>query len=84
MTRKRQTRTANPATADTESSEEEVVEEEERPTAAPAPKERRVTFVQWARRRAVKPHHMGGLKAFCPSLNRSRTLKEWDDLFANY
>ncbi len=42
------------------------------------------TFEQWARRRGVKQHHKGGLRAYVPDVGRSRSLEEWDDCYKDY
>lgn len=42
------------------------------------------TFEQWARRRGVKQHHRGGLRAYVPDVGRSRPLEEWDGCFKDY
>jgi hypothetical protein len=85
MTRKRQTKSESPEEVSSEETPKvEAIAEEASPAPAPVVAERRVSFVQWARRRAVKPHHRRGLRAFCGSPDKSRTLKEWDVTFANY
>jgi len=42
------------------------------------------TFEQWARRRGIKPHHKGGLRAFVSTVERPRSLDEWDSCFKDY
>ena len=85
MTRKRQNKSESSEEVSSEEAPKvEASPKEAAPAPAPVAAERRVSFVQWARRRAVKPHHMRGLRAFCGSPDKSRTLKEWDVIFANY
>ena len=45
---------------------------------------KRYTFTQWAVRRAKKPHHQPGLRAFVKNPNKARTIEEWDKLFEKY
>lgn len=45
---------------------------------------RKVSFDAWAKRRGVKEHHKGGLRAFVSQPDKLRTLQEWDREFENY
>lgn len=56
---------------------------------APAPKvtpraPKLYSFSQWAKMRRVKAHHLGGMRAFCGSVEKNRTLEEWDEIFKAY
>lgn len=51
---------------------------------APKKVEKAYSFEQWAKRRGVPKHHHGGMRAFVKNPNKSRSLEQWDKLFANY
>lgn len=78
-----------------EASAEKVEEEKVEPQApTPVPKKeplpRRVkppklyTFEQWVKMRSIKTQHVGGLRAYCPNVKKSRTLEDWDECFRGY
>jgi hypothetical protein len=54
------------------------------PLAAPRKKVRLFTFEQWASRRNVAKHHLGGMKAFVADSQKPRTLEDWDAAFDAY
>lgn len=56
----------------------------EQPKAFMPRRQKVYTFEQWAKRRGVKHHHKGGMRAYVQNINTSRTLEEWDDCFVNY
>lgn len=43
----------------------------------------RVSFDQWAKKRNIKQHHMGGMRAFVKGAPL-RTIEAWDRLFQAY
>lgn len=43
-----------------------------------------LSFEQWATRVGVPKHHRGGMQAFLPDADRSRSQEEWDAAFASY
>lgn len=55
-----------------------------RPAPRRPARKRTYTFEQWAQRRGVPSHHKGGLRAYVPNVNKSRTLEEWDACFKDY
>lgn len=45
---------------------------------------RRVSFDQWAAKRAIKESHRRGMRAFIKTPDRVRTIAEWDEAFKAY
>lgn len=43
----------------------------------------RVSFDQWAKKRKIKQHHLGGMRAFIKGA-QVRTIEDWDRLFQSY
>lgn len=43
-----------------------------------------VSFDVWAKKRNVKEHHKGGMRAFVKNPNQPRTEEVWDKLFTDY
>ena len=52
--------------------------------AVPVSPTKKYTFEQWAARRKILTHHQGGLRAFVQNPKKSRTLADWDAIFAAY
>jgi len=45
---------------------------------------RRISFEQWAARRAIPTQNRRGLKAFAGGAAEPKSLEDWDKLFSTY
>lgn len=50
----------------------------------PVRKPKPVSFDLWAKRRGVKEHHKGGLRAYVSNPSHPRSMDAWDAAFADY
>lgn len=67
--------------------EVDLVEEKPQPKVfVRPPKERRISFDQWAKIRQKPARHLGGMRAFLgPSrVNSKFTVEKWDEIFKAY
>lgn len=72
--------------------EESTKTEKPEPKKAPVPirrtvstrKPKLVSFDVWAKKRGIKDHHKGGMRAYVKNPDQPRTEESWDKLFTDY
>lgn len=45
---------------------------------------KKYTFEKWAARKGIPVHHRPGLRAYVKTINKLRTLEDWDECFKAY